>query len=115
MKRFCIFFLVLFFGSSCLFADGIKVHGVIAEVYENNRTLVLDSAYGGVMAIRVVPHTEIDMDNCGFFGMDKHGRWKDLKIGEFVEVELYYTSYQPNAMSVPVAKEIQIECHRRAY
>ncbi|MEE6566581.1 hypothetical protein VWM73_12210, partial [Campylobacter coli] len=42
--------------------------------HDNNKTLLIDSIYGGQMAVRILPNTEIDMDNCGIFGMDKHGK-----------------------------------------
>ncbi|EJV0379047.1 hypothetical protein N5257_001978, partial [Campylobacter coli] len=81
MKKSILFASALL-ASSMLFADSLKLQGTIAEVYDNNKTLLIDSIYGGQMAVRILPNTEIDMDNCGIFGMDKHGKFKDLKVGD---------------------------------
>ncbi len=50
-----------------LFADSLKLEGTIAQIYDNNKTLLIDSIYGGQMAIKVLPNTEIEMDDCGIF------------------------------------------------
>lgn len=111
MKR-CFVFLALFLTSSWLFADGYKIYGTISQLYENNKTLIIDSVNGASMAVKVMPNTEIDMDNCGLFGMDKQGKWKDLKVGEFVEMKLYY---QAKSEATTLVKEIQIDCDKKAY
>lgn len=117
MKKSILFASALLTGSM-LFADSVKLQGTIAEVYDNNKTLLIDSIYGGQMTVRILPNTEIDMDNCGIFGMDKHGKFKDLKVGDFLEVKLYYPGYSSNptqAPAIPVAREIDIECYKKAY
>ncbi|HEB9326917.1 TPA: hypothetical protein RZK19_001241 [Campylobacter coli] len=103
---------------SILLADSVKLQGTIAEVYDNNKTLLIDSIYGGQMAVKVLPNTEIDMDNCGIFGIDKNGKFKDLKVGDFLEVKVYYPGYSSNPTQtpvIPVAREIDIECYKKAY
>ncbi|MBK1972402.1 hypothetical protein JG677_05605 [Campylobacter sp. TTU-622] len=100
-----------------LLADGIKIQGSIAEIYDNNKTLLIDTIHGGQMAIKILPNTEIDMDNCGLFGMDKKGMFKDLKTGDFLEAKIYYmsSSATPSNTAIPTARKIEIECRKKAY
>ena len=66
------------------------------------------------MSVKVLPNTQIDMDDCGIFGMDKSGTFKDLKSGDFLEIKLYYTNMQ-NQTALPVAREIEVQCYKKAY
>lgn len=115
MKK--ILFLGTLLASTALFADNVKLQGTIAEVYDVNKTLLIDSTYGGQMAVKVLPNTKIEMDNCGIFGMDKYGKFKDLNPGDFLEIKLQY-QYNPTNQGVPavaIAREIEIECYKKAY
>lgn len=100
-----------------LLADGIKIQGSIAEIYDNNKTILIDAIHGGQVAIKILPNTEIDMDDCGIFGMDKKGMFKDLKIGDFLEAKVYYMSsaITPPSTTIPTARKIEIECRKKAY
>ncbi|AJC86938.1 hypothetical protein [Campylobacter sp. RM16704] len=106
--------------SSFAYADGI--YGTIVDINDGEKTILIDTTYGQKMNIKILPNTEIDMDDCGIFGMDKQGTFKDLKIGTFIEAEIFhgYTQTTPNPQ-VPnqtqniTAKEIKIDCKKRAY
>ncbi|MCW1359833.1 hypothetical protein [Campylobacter sp. US33a] len=118
MKKIAVFAIGAILAGSTLLADSVKLQGTIAEIYDNNKTLLIDSIYGGQMAVKVLPNTEIDMDDCGIFGMDKRGMFKDLNVGDFLEVKLYYPSTMntpTNSQVVPVAREIEIQCYKKAY
>ncbi|EPT3079299.1 hypothetical protein ACVQDO_001576 [Campylobacter jejuni] len=115
MKKSILFASALL-ASSILFADSLKLEGTIAQIYDNNKTLLIDSIYGGQMAIKVLPNTEIEMDDCGIFGTDKDGTFKDLKVGNFLESKISYgTPATPNTQAIPVARKIEIQCYKKAY
>ncbi|EAJ5673899.1 hypothetical protein B5C95_07095 [Campylobacter lari] len=106
--------------SSLAYADGI--YGVIVDVNDGAKTILIDTTYGQKMNVKILPNTEIDMDDCGIFGMDKYGTFKDLKIGTFIEAEVFHGYAQttpnpqtPNQVQNITAKEIKIECKKRAY
>ncbi|MBZ7939296.1 hypothetical protein H2277_05800 [Campylobacter sp. W0014] len=114
MKK--MFFLAVCLSSTILLADSVKLEGTIAQIYDNNKTLLIDSVYGGQIAIKVLPNTEIEMDDCGIFGTDKEGTFKDLKQGDFLESKIFYgMPISPNASAVPVARKIEIQCYKKAY
>ena len=114
MKK--IFFLVASLASTILLADSVKLEGTIAQIYDNNKTLLIDSVYGGQIAIKVLPNTEIEMDDCGIFGTDKDGTFKDLKVGDFLESKIFYgMPITPNTPAIPVARKIEIQCYKKAY
>ncbi|MDX2323499.1 hypothetical protein OXW40_04525 [Campylobacter hepaticus] len=97
--------------ASMLFGQSVKIQGTIAQIYDNNKTLLIDSIYGGQVAIKVLPNTKIEMDDCGIFGTDKDGAFKDLKIGDFLESKIAYE----NSKNLPLAKKIEIQCYKKAY
>lgn len=114
MKK--IIFASLALGACLALADGMKIYGVITNADINTRTITLDSSVNGAGAavLKILPNTEIDMENCGLFGWwDKSGTWEDLVPGTFVKTEIYGFNAATNApMSV---KEITIECGKKAY
>ncbi|WP_299547457.1 hypothetical protein [uncultured Helicobacter sp.] len=94
-------------------ASSFKLQGTIAKANIKDKTILVDSIYGDSVAVKVLPNTEIDMDNCGVFGIDKYGTFKDLVPGTFVEIKLYF---QENNKANPIAREIEIECYKnKAY
>ncbi|MDE5926479.1 MAG: hypothetical protein K2G68_07200, partial [Helicobacter sp.] len=95
-----------------------------------NKTINL-SGPGGQLVIKVLPYTEIKGDDCGAFGQDVYGTFKDLTVGKFVEVEAIpyggYNAYAdsnagaidprtglPQSMQL-TAKEIEWKCYPKAY
>ncbi|MBX7490355.1 hypothetical protein [Helicobacter turcicus] len=96
-------------------ASSFKLQGTIAQTNSADKTIVVDSIYGDSVVVKVLPNTEIDMDNCGVFGIDKYGTFKDLTPGTFVEIKLYFQDFN-NGKANPIAREIEIECYKnRAY
>ena len=78
-----------------------------------------------------MPYTEIKGDDCGAFGQDVYGTFKDLTVGKFVEVDAIpyggYNAYAdsnagainpqtglPQNMQL-TAKEIEWKCYPKAY
>lgn len=116
---------------SVAFADfDFDVHGQISSVDNANKTITLAGA-NGQLVIKVLPYTEIKGDDCGAFGQDIYGSFKDLSVGKFVKVEAVphggYNAYNDtNAQAINpktqlpadmqlVAKEIEWKCVPRAY
>lgn len=134
MKKFKLF-------SACLLASSLfsvanadfdfDVYGQIANVDNANKTITLASQTGGQLVIKVLPYTEIKGDDCGPFGMDVYGTFKDLTPGKFIKVEAVpyggynaYNNSNQNAINPQTglpsdgqltAKEIEWQCGRRAY
>lgn len=116
--------------TSAMAGYDFDVHGQISAVDNKNKTITL-SGPGGQLVIKVLPYTEIKGDDCGAFGQDIYGSFKDLTVGKFVEVEAIpyggYNAYaESNAQAVNpqtglpqnmqlTAKEIEWKCYPRAY
>ena len=101
--------------STLSFANSYKLQGTIAAVNPEDKTIMVDSIYGDHVVVKILPNTEIEMDNCGVFGTDKDGTFKDLTPGTFVEMKLYFQNTH-NTKSHPIATEIEIECYKnKAY
>ena len=107
------------------FAYDFDLHGTISAVDNANKTITL-AGPGGQVVIKVLPYTEIKGDDCGAFGQDVYGSFKDLTPGKFVKVEAIpnggYNAYNggqmDNTTGLPkdlVAKEIEWKCMPKAY
>ena len=93
-----------------LFASSYKLEGVIAGVDNANKTITIDSIYGDSVLVKVLPNTEIDLSDCGVLGLGRYGTFKDLSVGAFVEIKLYF--HDANERN-PTAFEIEIECYKK--
>lgn len=130
-KKLLSMVLGVFMFGSLSFADfDFDVRGQISAVDNANKTITLSSA-NGKLVIKVLPYTEIKGDDCGAFGQDIYGSFKDLTVGKFVKVEAIphggYNAYNdsnsqvidpktqlPQNMEL-VAKEIEWKCTPKAY
>lgn len=116
--------------STSAMAYDFDVAGQISAVDNKNKTITL-SGPGGQLVIKVMPYTEIKGDDCGAFGQDVYGTFRDLTVGKFVEVDAIpyggYNAYAdsnagainpqtglPQNMQL-TAKEIEWKCYPRAY
>lgn len=95
------------------FGKGFKIKGIIANVDNTSKTIIVDSFYGDSVVVQILPNTEIELDKCGVFGMDKYGTFKDLLPGLFVEMKLYFQNSSDEGKTNPIAYEVEIECHKR--
>ncbi|MCR6572811.1 hypothetical protein [Campylobacter insulaenigrae] len=115
IKKIAAILAILGF-SNFIYADGI--YGTIVNVDDTTKTILVDTTYGQKVNMKILPNTEIDMDNCGFLGMDKHGTFKDLTIGTFIEAEIFQGYMQNNTQDQSqnmTIKKIEIDCKKRAY
>lgn len=111
MKKLFILF-VLGLGLVC--ADDLEFKGVINKIDAAAKTILVNN-----VVIQVLPQTHIKLDDCGIFGIDIDGKFSDLEIGAFVEVEAWPSSVVNDAASTQasyIASEIEQKCIRnRAY
>ncbi|EAH9380861.1 hypothetical protein DOZ98_01310 [Campylobacter upsaliensis] len=98
-------------------ANAEDIYGTIIDINDASKTILVETSYGQKINMKILPHTQIDMDECGIFWTDKQGTFKDLKVGTFLEAEVFYTNTQdPQAAPQMVTvKKIDIECKKRAY
>lgn len=116
MKKSLATLLIAF--ASSAYADGI--YGTIVDINDPAKTILVETTYGERFNMKILPNTEIDMDDCGLFGMDKQGTFKDLKVGTFLEAEIFYGygnsgANQASQLKDVSVKKIDIECKKRAY
>ncbi len=107
--------LMLFFGCfGLLFADGMEMQGLIANIDNDNKTITINNT-----PIQILPQTKIKLDDCGIFGTDIYGKFVDLTLNSFAEVELFpNTAFAAGQTAAPayIAKEVEIKCSsNRAY
>lgn len=114
--------LALSLGFGAIFADGMDLNGILTDVNDANKTVTING-----YLVQVLPQTEIKLDECGIFGMDLSGKFVDLKVGSFVEAEVFpnvasvagqYATQNAGSAGAPlyIAEEIEVKCTRnRAY
>lgn len=66
-----------------------------------------------------MPQTVIELDDCGMFGQDIYGKFVDLKVNSFVDVDLVLNNYQfdpnqPPANLSYIAEKIELKCNRNS-
>ena len=102
MRKILIGFISLCLGMS-VFGDSFKLEGIIASIDNEKKTIIIDSVYGDSVVVQVLPNTEIELDNCGVFGISKYGTFKNLSLGAFVEVKLYFQNAANGERTNPIA------------
>lgn len=130
LKLFGVFATAAILSTTAMAGYDFDVAGQISAVDNKNKTITL-SGPGGQLVIKVLPYTEIKGDDCGAFGQDVYGTFRDLTVGKFVKVEAIpyggYNAYAdsnsgainpqiglPQNMQL-TAKEIEWKCYPRAY
>lgn len=98
MKNKLMSFLL---ASTMLFASDIV--GVIEKIDRSNKTITVNNTI-----IQIQPYTQIENDPC--FGFDTNIQFKNLKVGDLVEIDT--VMYQ----DIIMADEIEVKCKKnRAY
>ncbi len=130
LKLFGILAMSLAFATSAMADWDFDVSGQISAVDPAKKTITI-SGPGGQLTVTVLPYTEIKGDDCGPFGQDIYGTFRDLTVGKFVQIEaIPYGGYNafnnsnanainpqtglPQNMQL-TAKEIEWKCYPRAY
>ncbi|RAX58670.1 hypothetical protein CCZ01_02495 [Helicobacter monodelphidis] len=121
MKKICILLLC---ATMSLFADW-DINGEIIAIDNQAKTITL-GGWGSSVVVKVLPHTRMEGDDCGWFGLwDSNGSFKDLYIGQLVEVDVLQGYVPPQGMQDPntipqipqvTARKIEWKCYgNRAY
>lgn len=115
--------------SSSALADSF-IQGSIVEVKDAEKSVVIDSVYQGLITVKILPTTRIELDDCGPFGSDwfENGNFKDLKVGRYLEVDSFHPTaganpYNQNPQNPQattptapiVATKVEVKCYKRAY
>lgn len=92
---------------SGLSADGFEIEGIISNIDQNAKTILVND-----FVVQVMPQTQIKLDDCGIFGTDKSGKFVDLAVGSFVEIEAWPSSSVDgaNTKASYIASEIEQKC-----
>lgn len=99
LKLFGAFATAAILSTTAMAGYDFDVAGQISAVDNKNKTITL-SGPGGQLVIKVLPYTEIKGDDCGAFGQDVYGTFRDLTVGKFVKVEaIPYGGYNAYADS----------------
>ena len=108
---------VAFIFVSFLMADS-WLKGSIVEVNDTTKTISLDTIHSGVINVKILPNTRIELDECGWFGLadswifSDNGNFKNLKLGRFIEVDTYISLDSKNV----TASKIEVKCdYSKAY
>lgn len=115
MRKLFLIGLGLFVATTLAYADhDIETAGIITDVDNTQKSFTMKTPYDVQMKIQVLPNTEVELDDCGLFGLyDGFGSFKDIKPGIFVEVELFNSAAISTGKGI--AKEIKISCKKSAY
>lgn len=113
MKKLLVVLFVIGFTSG-LCADGFEVKGIINHIDDNAKTISVNN-----VVFKIMPKTHIKLDDCGIFGTDLDGKFSDLEVGSFVEVEAWPISAVGGVSqndATYIASEVEQKCvSNRAY
>lgn len=114
-KQLCLFLI------GALYANW-DITAQILSIDDTKKTITIGGWNAQTMEIQILPHTRLEGDDCGWFGMwDTSGTFKDLEVGQIVEIDLLQTerttanTLTPESQQIPAARKIEWQCGRRAY
>lgn len=108
------YFVMIFGFFGLLFAD-MDVKGLITSIDDSEKSIIVN----GNTKIKVLPQTKIKLDDCGLFGNDIYGKFADLKVNSFVDIDVFVTGNQTNTMQsnqdiIYIAEEIELKCNKNS-
>ena len=101
-----------------LYADS-WLQGSVVQVNEAQKVVVVDTIHSGQVAVKILPTTKVELDDCGWFGLadswifSDRGNFWDIKVGRYVEIDGYYPA-SANASNTTAVK-VEVKCRPRAY
>lgn len=104
--------------AASLYADS-WLQGSVIQVDEAQKVVVIDTIHSGQVAVKILPTTKVELDDCGWFGLadswifSDRGNFWDIKVGRYVEVDGYYPA-GANASNTTAVK-VEVKCRPRAY
>lgn len=97
-------------------ASDIEFKGIITSVDNAKKTISVNNTL-----IQILPQTKVKLDDCGIFGTDLIGKFSDLKVNSFVEVDAFpnnaamvgsYATQDAGKSGAPlyIAEEVELKC-----
>ena len=106
--------------AASLYADS-WLQGSVIQVNEAQKTVVIDTIHSGQVAVKILPTTKVELDDCGWFGLadswifSDTGNFWDIKVGRYVEIDGYYPAGVGANASNTTATKVEVKCRPRAY
>lgn len=117
MKAKMIVALGAVIAAASLYADS-WLQGSVTQVNENEKTITIDTIHSGSVAVKILPNTKVELDDCGWFGLadswifSDRGNFWDIKVGRYVEVDGYAGA---TAQGISTATKVEVKCRPKAY
>lgn len=104
--------------AASLYADS-WLQGSVIQVDEAQKVVVIDTIHSGQVAVKILPTTKVELDDCGWFGLadswifSDRGNFWDIKVGRYAEVDGYYPAGANTSNTTAV--KVEVKCRPRAY
>lgn len=119
MKNLVLAAFIAVFGANLCFADWLQ--GTISKVSDAQKTIYIDTVNLGQVAVKILPTTRVELDECGWFGLadswifTDNGDFWDLEVGRYVEIDDAYPAGGMQNMQNVTATKVEVKCRPRAY
>ena len=113
-----VFALVAMLAAASLYADS-WLQGAVTQVNEAQKIVVVDTIHSGQVAVKILPTTRVELDECGWFGLadswifTENGDFWDIEVGRYVEVDAYMPVNAQGGTTT--ATKVEVKCRPRAY
>lgn len=120
MKTKMIVALGAVVAAASLYADS-WLQGSVAKVDEAQKIVVIDTIHSGQVAVKILPNTKVELDDCGWFGLadswifSDRGDFWDIKVGRYVEVDGFAGATGVANANTATASKVEVKCRPRAY
>lgn len=117
MKKLA-FALSAVLAAASLYADS-WLQGPVTQVNEAQKVVVIDTIHSGQVAVKILPTTKVELDECGWFGLadswifTDRGNFWDIKVGRYTEIDAYYPAGAQGGATT--ATKVEVKCRPRAY
>ncbi len=117
MKK-AVFALTALLAAASLWADS-WLQGSVIQVNEAQKVVVVDTIHAGQVAVKILPTTRVELDECGWFGLadswifTDNGDFWDIEVGRYVEIDAYYPANARGGTTT--ATKVEVKCRPRAY
>ncbi len=117
MKKLA-FALSAVLAAASLYADS-WLQGPVTQVNEAQKVVVIDTIHSGQVAVKILPTTKVELDECGWFGLadswifTDRGNFWDIKVGRYAEIDAYYPAGAQSGATT--ATKVEVKCRPRAY
>ncbi len=104
--------------AASLYADS-WLQGSVVQVNDAQKVVVIDTIHSGQVAVKILPTTKVELDDCGWFGLADSwiftdtGNFWDIKVGRYAEIDAYYPAGAQSGATT--ATKVEVKCRPRAY